>query len=564
MIGSGRWKYVASVGIIVVLSAVSLGMWRMSDSDLMFKIYSSVDTFSKVYKEIALNYVDQVDPQRFMRAGIDGMLKTLDPYTVFIGENEGDELDLVTNGKYAGVGITIGLRDGAVTVLNLVEGYSAAKQGIQVGDHILDVDGKNMVGAKPEDVRSLVRGEAGTEVKMNIAREGELKPLEFVLLREIIPVKNVTYAGLVGGGVGYIRLERFSRTAADDVRNAIKELQSKGELKGIVLDLRDNPGGLLDIAVSVVSDFVPENSLVVSTRGRRSDSDRKYNSTESPLVPEVPLAILVDRGSASASEIVAGAIQDLDRGIIVGERTFGKGLVQTITRISETSSMKVTTARYYTPSGRCIQEIDYSHRTKDGVFATIPDSLKRVFRTSHNRTVLEGGGIEPDSVVVEEEVGKVIDELVRKAMFFKFANTYAVNHKTLPDDFQVTDALLKDFESFLKERNFEYQEDSEVKLKELKEIAEKERYKKDFLDDVNHLDQMIGAEKERKIQRYEKEMRSYLRAEIEGRINGEKAEIESTLPDDRQLNVTISLLKDSRMYDRLLAVTPGKSSKKNE
>lgn len=557
----GRRRSFVSLWIVLSLAVISLGVWRMTDSDLMFKIYRGVDTFGKVYKEIAVNYVDEVDPERFMRAGIDGMLKTLDPYTIYIGENEGDELDLVTTGKYAGVGITIGLRDGMVTVLNLVEGYSAAKQGIEIGDRILDIDGKSMVGAKPADVRGLVRGQAGTEVRMRIAREGEPKPLEFVLLREEIPVKNVTYTGYVEPGIGYIRLERFSRTAGDDVRNSISELKGQGELKGIILDIRDNPGGLLDIAVSVVSKFVPEKSLVVSTRGRRNESDRKYFSSESPMVSEVPLAILADRGSASASEIVAGAIQDLDRGIIVGERTFGKGLVQTITRISESSSVKITTARYYTPSGRCIQEIDYSHRTKDGVFATIPDSLKHVFRTSHNRKVLEGGGIDPDSVVLDEDHGKIIDELFRKAMFFKFANTYAVQHKTLPEDFQVSDELLKDFEGFLKEKKFEYQEDSEVKLQELKEIAEKERYKKAFLDDVSQLDKMIEAEKDRKIQRYEKEMRSYLKTEIEGRINGEKARIESTFPDDPQLKVAVSLLKDRKVYDRLLADKPVKSSR---
>ena len=561
MIRFGRRKYTFLTGIIVFLSIVSLGMWGLSDSDTMLRIYRSVDTFSKVYKEISLNYVDEVDPQRFMRAGIDGMLKTLDPYTVFIGENEGDELELVTSGKYAGVGITIGLRDGAVTVLNLVEGYSAAKQGIQIGDRILEVNGKNMVGAKPEDVRTMVRGDAGTEVRMNIAREGEKQPLEFVLLREEIPVRNVTYAGFVEPGIGYIRLERFSRTAADDVRNSIKELQSTGSLKSIILDLRDNPGGLLDIAVSIVSDFVPENSLVVSTKGRRNDSDRKYLSTQSPMIPDVPMAVLVDQGSASASEIVAGAIQDLDRGIIVGERTFGKGLVQTITRISETSSVKITTARYYTPSGRCIQEIDYSHRTKDGVFATIPDSLKHAFRTSNSRKVLEGGGVQPDSVVEEEDEGKAIAELVRKAMFFKFANTYAVTHKTLPESFEVSDALLSQFEDFLKEQKFDYQEDSEIKLKELKDIATKERYNKAFLDDVNQLDKMIESEKERKIQRYKKEMRSYLKAEIEGRVNGEKAEIASTFQDDRQLNAAVGMLKNSKVYDRLLAIKPGRGSK---
>jgi len=564
MVRFRRRKYVISFGIAAFLGVVSLGMWRISDSDMMFKIYRGVDTFSKVYKEITLNYVDEVDPQKFMRAGIDGMLKTLDPYTVYIGENEGDELDLVTTGKYAGVGITIGLRDGAVTVLNLVEGFSAAKQGIQIGDRILEVDGKSMAGAKPEDVRQLVRGEAGTEVKMKIAREGEPKPLEFVLLREEIPVRNVTYTGYVDHNIGYVRLERFSRTAADDVRNSIKELQADGDLKGVILDLRDNPGGLLDIAVSIVSDFVPENSLVVSTRGRRSDSDRKYLSSEPPMIPNVPMAVLVNDGSASASEIVAGAIQDLDRGIIVGERTFGKGLVQTITRISETSSIKVTTARYYTPSGRCIQEIDYSHRTKDGVFAAMPDSLKHVFRTSHDRKVLEGGGIEPDSVVEDEDEGKVITELERRAMFFKFANTYAVRHKTLPADFEVSDSLLHDFEEYLKEKNFDYQENSEIKLKELKDIALKERYNKAFLDDVNQLDKMVEAEKSRKIERYQKEMRDYLKAEIEGRINGEKAEIASTFPDDRQLGVAINLLKNAREYDKLLAIKPGKETKHNE
>lgn len=564
MIDTVRRKHKLLAGIAAFLGIISIGMWGISDSDLMFDIYRGVDTFSKVYKEITLNYVDQVDPQRFMRAGIDGMLKTLDPYTVFIGENEGDELDLVTNGKYAGVGITIGLRDGAVTVLNLVEGFSAAKQGIQVGDRILEVNGKSMVGAKPEDVRMLVRGEAGTEVHMRISREGEPKPLEFVLLREEIPVRNVTYTGYVEPGIGYIRLERFSRTAAEDVRNSIKELQEKGNLKGVVLDLRDNPGGLLDIAVSIVSDFVPENSLVVSTRGRRSDSDRKYVSTETPVVPKMPLAVLVDRGSASASEIVAGAIQDLDRGIIVGERTFGKGLVQTITRLSETSSIKVTTARYYTPSGRCIQEIDYSHRTKDGVFATIPDSLKHVFRTAHNRLVLEGGGIRPDSIVEEEDEGKVISELARKAMFFKFANFYAVQHRTLPEDFEVSDALLSEFESFLKEKNFDYQEDSEIKLKELKDIGTKERYKKGFIDDVDRLETMIRDEKERTIQRYKKELRSYLKSEIEGRINGEKAEIASTFPEDRQLNIAVDLLKNQTTYSRLLSARPAKSSSREE
>ena len=384
---------VRSLGLlasIIVGCGFLVGFFGRSDVDLMLKTRQWIGVFGKVYTDVALNYVDPVDPEKFMHAGIDGMLKTLDPYTVYLGEKESDELDLVTTGKYAGVGITIAVRDGYITVINPMEGYSAAKQGIQTGVRILEIDGKVLKSLSTEEVREMVRGVPGTSLKMKIEREGEPKPLEFVLIREEIPVRNVTYAGFVSDGIAYIRLERFSRTAGDDVQSSIKELQRKGAVKGVVLDLRDNPGGLLDIAVDVVSKFVPESTLVVSTRGRRSDSERKYYSTETPMLGDVPLAVLVDRGSASASEIVAGAIQDIDRGVIIGTRSFGKGLVQTITRITENSSLKITSGRYYTPSGRSIQEIDYFHRTKDGVFTIKPDSARKQFKTAHNRIVLDG------------------------------------------------------------------------------------------------------------------------------------------------------------------------------
>ena len=545
-------RLIAVVGMASALSLATLGFFRASDSDLFLKIHHSIDVFSRVYKEIAVNYVDEVDPDRFMRAGIDGMLKTLDPYTVYIGEKENDEIDLVTTGKYGGVGVTIGQRDGMITVINLLEGFSASKQGLEIGDRIVEIDGKNVVGLSLEDIRLLVRGTPGTEVRLRIEREGESHPLDFVLLREEIPVRNVTYSGFVEKGIGYIRLERFSRTAGDDLRSAIKEIKAQGDVKGLVLDLRDNPGGLLDIAVDVTSKFLPESSLVVSTRGRKSEADRKYYSTEAPMLPDVPVAILVDRGTASASEIVAGAIQDLDRGIIIGTRTFGKGLVQTITRLSENTSIKVTTARYYTPSGRCIQEIDYFHRSKDGVFPTIPDSLKKEFRTSHDRKVLEGGGIEPDSTVPELDRIKLIDELLRKAMFFKFANHYASEHKTLPANFEVTDSMIEEFESYEKDKKFEYEEEGQLKLKELKEIATKSRYDKPFFDEVKRMESLINQEKERQVHRYQEEVRSLLRTEIIGRMKGEKAQIESTFADDEQLEVAVNLLKDKRQYQSLL------------
>lgn len=537
---------------VLVAGFLMLGFSGNADNDLFLRINKGIDVFGKVYKEIAINYVDDVDPDRFMRAGIDGMLKTLDPYTVYIGEKENDEIDLVTTGKYGGVGITIGNRDGMITVIGLMEGFSAARQGIEVGDRIVEVDGKRVVGSSLEDVRQLVRGAPGTEVRMKMEREGVSEPLEFALMREEIPVRNVTYTGYVEKGLGYIRLERFSRTAGDDLRNALKDLRVTGELKGLVLDLRDNPGGLLDIAVETSAKFLAESSLVVSTRGRRGDADRKYYSTEKPMLVDVPLVVLVNRGTASASEIVSGAIQDLDRGVIVGSRTFGKGLVQTITRLSDNSSLKITTARYYTPSGRCIQEIDYSHRTRDGNVVTFADSLKREFRTAHNRKVLEGGGIQPDSIVTDEEDNRLISELYRKSMLFKYANKYATEHRNLAENFQVTPEILSDFEKFLKEKKFDFQEEVELKLKELREAAEKSRFGSAFFDEAKKVNGLIAAEKTRMMDRYRNELKSVLRTEIVGRIKGDRARIESSFGDDRQLQVAMTLLKNKKMYERLL------------
>jgi len=545
-------KSLGLLAIVVIACGFLVGFFGRSDDDLMLKTRQWIGVFGKVYTEVALNYVDPVDPERFMHAGIDGMLKTLDPYTVYLGEKESDEMDLVTTGKYAGVGITIGVRDGYITVLSPMEGFSAAKQGIQSGDRILEVDGKSLKSLSTDDVRELVRGVPGTSLKMKIEREGEPKPLEFVLIREEIPVRNVTYAGFVSDGIGYIRLERFSRTAGDDVRTSIKDLRSKGTIKGVVLDLRDNPGGLLDIAVDVVSKFLPESTLVVSTRGRRSDSERKYYSTETPMLGDVPLAVLVDRGSASASEIVAGAIQDVDRGVIVGTRSFGKGLVQTITRITENSSLKITSGRYYTPSGRSIQEIDYFHRTKDGVFTVKPDSARKQFRTAHNRIVLDGEGIVPDSTVPDEPTNRLLDELTRKAMLFKFANHLATEKRSFPENFEVTDELIREFDAFLKERDFQYEEEAEVQLKALRETGGKARYGKSFSDEVDRLEKIIGVEKGRAFERYDKEIRNALKLEIIERLRGEKAAIQASFKDDRQLQVATTLLKNRPVYAKLM------------
>ena len=524
------------------------------DTDYYLKIYRGIDSYNKVYKEIALSYVDSLDPEEFMRAGIDGMLRTLDPYTVYIGEKENDEIDLITNGKYGGVGVTIGLRDGYVTVINLLEGFSAAKQGVEVGDRIVEVEGKPTKGISLESIRQYVRGAPGTELKMKIEREGEKKPIEFVLMREEISVHNIAYAGYVVDGIGYIRLERFSRTAGEDLRTTIKELRAKEELKGIVLDLRDNPGGLLESAVDVLSKFVPESSLVVSTHGRRSDSERNYYSSEIPMLKDVPTAVLVNKFSASASEIVGGALQDLDRGVVVGTRTFGKGLVQTITRLSENASLKITTARYYTPSGRCIQEVDYWHRDGDGNVTTKPDSLRREFRTAHNRRVWESGGILPDTIVSDSVRNMFLEALNHKSMLFQYANHFASQTKTIPDTFDVTNTIIDDFEAYLKEKGFEYQDEGEVKLKELRTLALNARYDQPFLDGISKLEQELKVSSGKQIHRYQEDIRSALKTEILARIKGDKARFESTFAADKQLQTAVSILKNKKTYNTLLGL----------
>lgn len=537
-----------AAGIVVLLS---IGFVRGPDDDVFFKINKSIDVFGRVYKEIAANYVDQVDPEKFMMAGIGGMLGTLDPYTVYIGEQEGDEVELITNGTYGGIGVTIGVRDGAVRVVSVMDGYSAQRAGLLPGDKFLKIDDVPVDLKNAEQVRSMTRGEPGAEVRVLIEREGESKPLEFVLIRQEITVKNVTFAGYVEPGVGYVRLERFSRQAGEEVRQAIKELKVKGELESLILDVRGNPGGLLDAAVDVVSLFVPRGSLVVSTRGRKAEAEKKYMSDEEPLLPKTPLVLLADRASASASEIVAGALQDLDRAVIVGTRTFGKGLVQTILPLNFGAQLKVTTARYYTPSGRCIQEIDYGDRGGENVLAAKPDSLKKEFRTADGRPVYEHGGITPDSMVTPAEIGPMVRNLNRTALFFRFVAKYVARHKG-EDTSDVSEAMVEEFRQFLAEEKFEFREDTELKLKEMEESAASLHYGREVLDDLSRLQSALKSEKSRAFDRYRDHIRRGLRAELMARLGGERGRIEASLKEDPQLAASVGLLHSSRAFDAKL------------
>ena len=564
---------------LLVLTMVFGGFGFVVKNENFFEITRNIELLGKVYREISSNYVDQIDVAQFMRAGIDGMLSTLDPYTVFMDEEESDDIEQITTGKYAGIGVSLGTdADGRVMIMSVTEGYAADKAGMRIGDVIVEVDGKNVRGKTLSEIRSMVRGEAETELRLKVEREGERNPLEFVLIRREIIIRNVVYSGFVSDGIGYIKLERFSVNASEEVASALRELQDSAKmsgrkLRGMILDLRDNPGGLLDAAVSIAGKFVPQGSTIVTTKGRDTTKVRSYTSPVAPLMPDVPLAIIINNGSASASEIVAGAIQDLDRGVIIGTRSFGKGLVQTISRLPYNASLKITTAKYYTPSGRLIQEVDYFQRNKkEGkrkVFTVEHDTIHKPFKTKGGRIVYDGGGITPDVKVDDREYTALETALYRKSAFLKFANQYRAKHASLPTNFQADDALLAEFKAFLDADKFTYESDAEKELQDLSEIAAKNTYSESLQKQLADLKRVMAEEKERDFYRQRKHLLSILEREIITRYKGEEAGLVASFDSDKQLQEAISVLSDSTRYAMLLAsdheiggaVTPKKSAR---
>ncbi len=554
-------RVATGVAIVAVLT-ISAGFIRPSDT--FFEVAKNIELLGKVYREIALNYVDEISVSEFMRAGIDGMLATLDPYTVFMDEEQSEDVEQLTTGKYAGIGVTIGTdRDGNVVIYSITDGYSAQKAGMRIGDKIVKINGIDVRRKEVSDVRALIKGEPNTEVRITVEREGERQPIEFTLIRREIQIKNVTFAGLVDDEtIGYIKLERFSVNAANEVADAIRAIEdsakAKGKtLQGMVLDLRGNPGGLLDAAVNVASKFVEQGSVIVTTKGRDSLRIKNYTSSAPPLLKDLPLAVLINSNSASASEIVAGAIQDLDRGIIVGMRSFGKGLVQTITRLPYNTSLKITTAKYYTPSGRLIQEVDYFHRNKrEGkrtVFVNEPDTVRHAFKTKAGRIVYDGGGIAPDIEVPDETPSVVELALYRRSAFFRFANQYQAKHPVMPKDFKADDKLFAEFKAFLDRDNFSYDSEGERKMAELLEIAAKYDYQDDVRKQIQELQTAIAAEKEKELIRQKSRILSILEREILTRYHGDSAGLRVALKSDRQLKAAIAVLKDQKKYKAMLA-----------
>jgi carboxyl-terminal processing protease len=541
------WKKLIASGFIIILFS---GFFAGKD-DLYFEISKNIDLFTRVYKEISFNYVDEVNPEEFMQSGIKGMLSSLDPYTVFIDENRKDEIELLTNGKYGGIGITIGIRGNNVTIVEVLEGYSAQRQGIRIGDVLIEASGVGITPDNMDEISTLVKGEPGTPVEITVLRNESADTLRFDLIREEIILKNIPFAGFYPENSNnvYIKLTNFSRSAGDELRKTLRELKSVKKINSIVLDLRGNPGGLLDVAVDICDKFLTPDLLIVSTKGRDESFAKNYYSMQEPQVGEAKLVVLINQGSASASEIVAGAIQDHDRGIILGTKSFGKGLVQTITPLNYNTSLKITTAKYYTPSGRCIQKIDYSKHNNTA------DSLNPVlYKTARNRVVYSAGGITPDTTISFEVEGDITKELLAKGMFFRFSdNYYYKNQNTVFDDLD-ENRIYNSFTKYIAENEFTYVSDAEKQVDKLISDVEKKKNSSDLRKELLLIKNQFRNIASTELEVYKDEIIREIKSELASRYLGSEGRIKELLNYDLQLKTALSILEDKTIYDKLLNI----------
>ena len=545
------WLPVAAIALLSLTVA-----WRQNDA--YFEITKNLDIFGRILREVNLNFVEEVEPNKFVRTGIDAMLKTLDPYTNFISASEIEDYRFISTGQYGGIGALIDKREGKFIIREPYEDSPATKAGLRAGDHLIQVDKEKLEGRDLEisDVRNLLRGQPKTVVTLIVRRQGEPEPLTLTVTRDDIKIKNVRYSTLVQGDIAYVDLKGFTQEASADVRAALEALQKQNPtLKGIVLDLRDNPGGLLQEAINVSNLFVNRDERIVETRGKMEGSNRVYTATQTPFNTQIPLAVLINGGSASASEIVSGVMQDLDRGVVVGKRSFGKGLVQTTVKLSYNTQLKITTARYYTPSGRCIQAVDYGNRDANGAATRTADSLKQSFLTRNGRKVLDAGGIDPDLRVDERTFHKVAQDLSAQNIIFDFATSYRVKHAELgakPADFQITDALYDEFLQFVRERKFKYEPSLSRQIRDLREASKKEKYFEQLSGQLQALESLAEQLSENDLKAHREEIALLLRAEIVSRYYYAKGRTEVLLASDDALNQAIALLRNPTEYNKML------------
>ncbi|GAB3694007.1 S41 family peptidase [Spirosoma flavus] len=535
------------------LIAGGIGFFSFKNDDRFFEIARNLDIYATLFKELNLYYVDEVNPNRMVKTSIDAMLKALDPYTNFFAEDEIEDYMTMTTGRYNGIGALIGQRQGKSIVLMVYEGTPAEKSGLQIGDEVIKIDGVTLKNVKDADPGKLLKGQNNTAVKLTVQRYGQKAPLDLSVTRDVVKMTNVPYYGMITEDVGYIDLKDFTATASREVRTAFQELKGKG-MKKLILDVRENPGGLLNMAIDISNIFIPKDSEVVTTKGKVTEWNKTYTALNPPLDLEMPMVVLTNNHSASAAEIVSGVIQDYDRGVLIGQRTYGKGLVQTTRELSFNTKLKITTAKYYIPSGRCIQAIDYSHRNPDGSVGKIPDSLKTAFKTKAGRVVYDGGGVLPDVVIEAQTPTPIALSLTNKGHIFDYAVKYRHEHPTIKParEFKLTDAEYQDFTKWVADKEYDYTTQVEKDLSTLEASAKKEKYFDQIQDQLKSLKTKMSHSKDADLNTFKSEIKTLLEQEIAGNYYLQRGLKESSFSTDPEMKAALDLFKDMGRYNSIL------------
>ena len=545
--------------VILVLNSVIL----IGQNSNNFEISKNLDIYTTLFKKLNTNYVDDISAGELIKTGIDAMLESLDPYTVYIPESEVEDYKFITTGQYGGIGALIQKQGDYIVIAEPYEDKPAHTAGLKAGDKILEIEGKSTEGKSTSDVSAILKGQPGSSVNVLISRDGIDDPFEMELARENIKIDNIPYYGMLNNRVGYIKLTGFTQKAGKEVKDAFIDLRDNNDLKGIILDLRGNGGGLLQEAVNITNIFVNKGEVVVSTKGKLPNKNNTYRTMNVAVDKEIPLVVLVDNSSASASEIVGGAIQDLDRGVIIGQRTFGKGLVQNVMPLSYNSQAKITVAKYYIPSGRCIQAIDYSHKDKNGDSKRIPDSLITAYKTKNGRTVFDGEGIEPDIEIELDKLSNISYSLFTKFLFFDYATRFArENSEIVPaDEFKISDDIYNDFVAYISDKDYEYTTKCEETLDKLRKYAEDEKYFESIKTEFETLSQKVKENKQNDIEMHKDEIKRVLLFEIISRYYYQKGKIISSFSDDKDIAKAIEIIEEQDSY---LAILDGTISSDRE
>lgn len=544
----------AFAGIAVV--ALIAGLFSFAPlRDNYFEISRNLDIFATLFRELNTHYVEEIDPEDLISEGIGAMLATLDPYTTYIPEQALEEYKTATTGQYGGIGAVVSKKNGVNTVIMPYKGFPAYEAGLIIGDQIIAIDGKNLNEKGSSGISEMLKGKPNTPIKLTVIRYGEEKPLEFELTRQKITIDNIPYYGSIDDKTGYIRLSDFTTDAGKEVGDAVKTLKAKGAER-LILDLRGNPGGLLEEAVKVANVFIPQGKEIVSTKGRLASWNKQYNAPSDAIDDQIPLIVLTSQGTASAAEIVSGVVQDYDRGILIGKKTFGKGLVQTTRSLPYDALLKITSAKYYIPSGRCIQAIDYSNRNEDGSVGEIPDSLKVAFKTSRGRMVYDGGGIAPDIEVKAEFYSNLLVNLINQNILFDYATKYYYEHSEInqPRLFELSDAEYEDFVAWTSDKDLDFKTEMDVAINKLEDIAKEERYYVGMEDQLASLKEKVSEVQKTYLEKYKEEVKFFLEEEIVGRYYLHKGVIEASLDHDPAVQRAMNVFNDQQQYNKLLGI----------